>query len=140
MAKRHVSFRIDTETLARLEELSHTSGRKKPELLNTLVEEGLRMERHPGIVFRPGPAGRRPSLLDGPDIWEVVRAVKNVDAKGDAAVAKAAGWLGLRVDQVDRAVSYYAEHRAEVDAWIARVDDEAEQSRSAWERRREALA
>jgi len=140
MAKRHVSFRIEAETLSRLEELSRTTGRKKPELLNTLVDEGLRMERHPAIVFLPGPAGRRPSLVDGPDVWEVIRAVKNVDATGDEAVAKAADWMGLRVDQVERAVAYYAEYRADVDTWIARVDADAEDSRSAWERRREALA
>lgn len=32
---------------------------------------------HPGIVFRPGPTGRRAGLAGGPDVWEVVRAVRS---------------------------------------------------------------
>ncbi len=140
MPTRHVSFRLHSETFERLEELSRTTGRKKSELLNALVDEGLRMESHPGIVFATGPAGRRPRLIDGPDVWEVVRVVKNVEAKGDAAIPKAAAWMDLRADQVETAVEYYADHRTEIDAWIARVDREAQQSLDAWERRREAIA
>jgi hypothetical protein len=39
---------------------------------NRLVDEALRMSEHPGIVFRPGPTGRRAALAAGPDAWEVV--------------------------------------------------------------------
>ncbi len=140
MPTRHVSFRLAVDTLSRLEDLSRSTGRKKPELLNTLVDEGLRMESHPSIVFAPGPAGRRPKLIGGPDVWEVIRVVKNVDASGDAAVAQAAEWTDLRPDQVEAAVAYYADHPAEIDAWIAQVDEAGEQGREAWERGREAIA
>ena len=44
---------------------------------NLLVAEGLRMADHPGVVFRDGPTGRRAALAGGPDVWEVVRAVKS---------------------------------------------------------------
>jgi hypothetical protein len=47
---------------------------------NRLVDEALRMSEHPGIVFRPGPTGRRAGLAGGPDVWEVVRAVKSARA------------------------------------------------------------
>jgi hypothetical protein len=40
------------------------------------VDEGLRMDEHPGILFRDGPAGRRATVVGGPDVWEIVRAVK----------------------------------------------------------------
>lgn len=53
------------------------------------------MEDHPGIHFRSGPAGRRPALVDGPDVWEVVRVLHNVEATGERAVEEAAQWLGL---------------------------------------------
>ena len=33
------------------------------------IDEGLRMEAHPGIVFRNGPSGRRAGLAAGPDVW-----------------------------------------------------------------------
>src|SRR5215472_13534584 len=44
---------------------------------NRLVDEALRMSEHPGIVFRPGPTGRRAGLVSGPDVWEAVRAIKS---------------------------------------------------------------
>ncbi len=34
------------------------------------------MDEHPGIMFRDGPAGRRATVVGGPDVWEIVRAVK----------------------------------------------------------------
>jgi hypothetical protein len=40
------------------------------------VDEGLRMDEHPGILFREGPTGRRATVVGGPDVWEIVRAVK----------------------------------------------------------------
>ena len=40
-----------------------------------LVEEGLRMDAHPGVLFREGAAGRRAVLVGGPDVWEVIRAI-----------------------------------------------------------------
>jgi hypothetical protein len=40
------------------------------------VDEGLRMDEHPGILFREGPAGRRATVVGGPDVWEIVRDVK----------------------------------------------------------------
>ena len=35
---------------------------------NWLVDEGLRMAEHPGVVFRDGPTGRRAGLVTGPDV------------------------------------------------------------------------
>src|ERR1700683_4534571 len=44
---------------------------------NRLVDEALRMREHPGIMFRPGPTGRRAGLAGGPDVWEIVRAIRS---------------------------------------------------------------
>lgn len=38
------------------------------------------MDTHPGVLFREGPAGRRAVLSGGPDVWEVVRAIKSARA------------------------------------------------------------
>jgi hypothetical protein len=83
------------------------------------------MDRQPGIVFRPGPAGRRPGLAGGPDVWEVVRVVRNVETRGDRAIDEAASWLGLSAAQVRIAVEYYADHPVEIDTWLARIDAKA---------------
>ncbi|MPZ17545.1 MAG: hypothetical protein GEV06_06505 [Luteitalea sp.] len=140
MSTRHVSFRINSEIFERLERRGRQVGRRRPELMNRYIDEGVRMDDHPGMVFRSGPAGRRPALVDGPDVWEVVRVVRNVEATGDQAVDEAARWLGLRRDQVEVALRYYAEYTDEIDAWIARLDEEAARARTIWERRQSALA
>src|SRR6202043_4196591 len=45
---------------------------------NRLVDEALRMHEHPLIAFKDGPAGRRARLVGGPDVWEVIGAVRSV--------------------------------------------------------------
>jgi hypothetical protein len=47
-------------------------GEPRSRVAERLIDEGLRMEEFPGVVFRSGPTGRRASLLGGPDVWEVV--------------------------------------------------------------------
>jgi len=86
------------------------------------------MDAHPGIVFRPGPGGRRAGLTVGPDVWEVVRVLRDVDARGEAAIEKTAKLTGLALHQVRTAARYYQEFTGEVDAWIAEVDREAEEA------------
>jgi hypothetical protein len=95
-------------------------------LINRDVDEGPSMEDHPSIHFRSGPAGRRPALVDGPDVWEVIRVVRNVEATGERALEDAAQWLGLDRDRVEMALRYYAEHGPEIDDWMTRVDEAAE--------------
>ena len=83
------------------------------------------MEQHPGIVFRPGPGGRRAGLVGGPDVWEVVRACLGHDV-ADAATRETIGrQTGLTVAQVLAALRYYAEYTGEIEDWIERVDTEA---------------
>lgn len=99
------------------------------------VEEGLRLEEHPGIVFVDGPAGRRPALRRGPDVWEVVTTLRaNHGSVGDTAAA-----LALPESQVRTALAYYAEHVDEIDDWIEANEEEAERAEAAWRRER-ALA
>jgi hypothetical protein len=86
------------------------------------------MDAHPGIVFRPGPAGRRAGLVGGPDVWEVVRVLRDVEARDEAAIAMTAKLTGLAIHQVRAAARYYQEFTDEVDAWIAEVDREAEEA------------
>jgi len=139
MASRHLSIRLETDTFDRLEAASRRVGLTRSQVAKTLLDEGLRMESHPGIVFRSGPAGRRPGLVGGPDVWEVARVLRGSNEPGDAALRRAAELTGLSPDQVHVALRYYAEHTDEIDAWIARVDDEAEADERAWRRERALL-
>jgi uncharacterized protein (DUF433 family) len=105
-----------------------------------LIDEGLRMEDHPGIAFRDGPTGRRAALTGGPDVWEVIETLQGTGLGGEEAVAATADWGSLTPAQVRVAVRYYAEYRDEVDERIALSRQEAERQRLSWERMREALA
>ncbi|MEX2618926.1 MAG: hypothetical protein WD250_01785 [Egibacteraceae bacterium] len=140
MATRHVTVRLDADVVGRLDARSQSTERKRPELITRYVDEGMRMEDHPGIVFRSGPAGRRAGLAAGPDVWEVMRVVRNVEGSGEAAVTEAAEWLSLAREQIDSAVRYYSEYPDEVDRWIDRVDEEARRAQQIWQRRQDALA
>lgn len=140
MASKHLSFRMPAEVFERLERQGRRSGRKRPDLITTYIDEGLCMEEHPGIVFRSGPAGRRPALVGGPDVWAVIRVINNVEGRGEEAITQAAKWFGMRREGVETAVRYYAHYKDEIDEWITRLDDEARRERALWEQRQQALA
>ncbi|MCY3806795.1 MAG: hypothetical protein OXG91_09935 [bacterium] len=96
------------------------------------------MERHPGIVFRIGSAGRRAGLAGGSDVWEVVQACLGDDADGPLTPAAVAEQMGLTADQVGVAFRY-AEFRDEIDARIRMVVEDAERAEAAWRTERELL-
>jgi hypothetical protein len=93
---------------------------------------------HPGIVFRDGPAGRRASLLMGPDVWEVVGGLRGAD--GEAQLDEAAEDLGLSRAQVDVALRYYGEYAEEIDERIRRNAEEADRRRALFRAGHDALA
>ena len=66
------SARWDADVLERLARRSELAGTNKSRLAERYVDEGTRMDEHPGIVFRGGPTGRRAALAGGPDVWEVM--------------------------------------------------------------------
>jgi hypothetical protein len=112
---------------------------------NRLVDEDLRMNEHPGLVFRPGPTGRRAGLAGGPDVWEVVRAVKSARAAepGQAEeelFALVAGNTGIPVRLIRAAVRYWASYTEEIDAEIAAAEAAEESAEDAWRRERRLLA
>jgi hypothetical protein len=72
------------------------------------------MDAYPGIVFRDGPAGRRPAVLGGPDVWEVVQVFL---AEGRDVGATAEN-LGLQHGLIEAAVAYYVDNRDVIDEWI----------------------
>lgn len=98
------------------------------------------MADHPGIIFKDGPSGRRAALAYGPDIWEVIKFLREIDERGPAALDAAAEMLALETSQIAAAVSYYADYAAEVDAEIADADDSATRAEAAWRIQRRLIA
>ncbi len=99
------------------------------------VEEGLRTEEHPGIVFVDGPAGRRAALGSkrGLDIWQIISTLK-ADRGSVAATAKI---LVLEEAEVRIAIEYYTDYSDEIDAWIRANDEEYERHEAASRRQEE---
>ena len=112
---------------------------------NRLVDEAMRMAEHPGIIFRSGPTGRRAALAGGPDVWEVIRAVKAAHAAEprldrDDLVSLVSDNTGIALRLVTTAVRYWAAYPDEVDAEITAADAAEETAEQAWLRERQLLA
>lgn len=118
----------------RLERRGARSGLNKSRLAERYIDEGMRMEDHPGIVFRDGPTGRRAGLAAGPDVWEVVSALRGTELDGNHAIEATAEWSGLTARQVRDAVGYYNEYPNEIDDRIRRNKDEADAEERRWRR------
>ena len=139
MATTLISLRLDPTTLERLDAHGRETGESRSCLARRLIEEGLRMEAHPGIVFRPGPAGRRAALVHGPDVWEIVPVVNAVRARGGDVINEAAKLTGCTPQEIQAVVRYYAEYPEEVDERIARNTELAERREATWRREQELL-
>jgi hypothetical protein len=133
-------IRIGSETLDALRERSAQTGEPIVRLAQRYIDEGMRLDRHPGIVFRAGPAGRRPVVVGGPDVWEVIAAARSAPERGDELVAALAERVGASAEKVRIAVRYYAEFPDEIDRWIAMVEEEANRLEQTLERERRLLA
>lgn len=137
---RQFSARLDPSVVDRLERRGARAGISKSRLAERYIDEGMRMEDHPGIVFRDGPTGRRAGLAQGPDVWEVVAAIRASGLEGNAAIEAAAEWGALGAAQVRAAVGYYAEYKEEIDEPIRRNIEEADAAEQQWRREQAALA
>ena len=128
-----LSIRFDEALLARLRRRAQaTPGATPSGLAQRLVDEGLRMAEHPGVLFKDGPSGRRSALAFGPDVWEVVKFLREVDERGPDAVDAAADVLGLSEAKVRIAMHYYSAHPDEIDEEIAQADEESQAAETAW--------
>ncbi|HET8641141.1 MAG TPA: hypothetical protein VFM37_04340 [Pseudonocardiaceae bacterium] len=112
---------------------------------NRLVDEGLRMSEHPGVVFRDGASGRRAGLAGGPDVWEVIRAVRSVRA--NEPDLDTAGVIALISDNtalpgrlVRLAIDYWSSYPDEVEAEIEAAHAAEQAAIESWNRRRDLLA
>lgn len=109
-----------------------------------LVDEALRIREHPLITFKDGPAGRRARLVGGPDVWEVIGAIRSVrEAEpalaGDDVLEVAAETSGTPVSFIRAALAYWSDYPEEVDDFLDRARAEAAQAQAAWERQQGLL-
>jgi len=129
-----------SEELERLKAEASSRGISTSGLAEELIEEGLRVRRHPLIVFRDGASGRRAGLIDGPDVWEVIGGIVGGDVPVAERVDRAVSIFGVAPERVAAALDYYAAYPEEIDGAIAANAAAAEESEATWRRRRQLLA
>lgn len=103
------------------------------------------MNEHPGVIFRDGPTGRRAALAAGPDIWEIIRAVKSVraaepDLAEDDVLALLASNTGTPLRLLRTALRYWAVYSAEVEEEITAADTAEDVGERVWRREQDLLA
>lgn len=116
------------------------TGGNSSALAQQLIDEGLRMADHPGVIFKDGPTGRRAALSYGPDIWEIIKFLREVDERGAAALQAAAETFAIEVSRINTAMAYYGDYSEEIDAEIHAADEASLQAERAWQVQRRLVA
>jgi hypothetical protein len=109
-------------------------------LLDLLIVEGIDQLDYPGIIFR-GPAhDRRAALAAGPDVWEVIARLQELDGSEEQRISLLSAESDLHPRLIRVALDYAAEHPAEIRERIERNQAVAERSRGMSQQRQALLA
>lgn len=134
------SFRISDTAKSRLASRAAREGSTATALLDQLIVEGIEQRDYPGIVFR-GPAhDRRAALATGPDVWEVIARLQELDGTEEQRVALLGAESELHPRLIRLALDYAAEHPDEIRERTDRNRAMAERSRIASLQREALLA
>lgn len=134
------SFRISEIARRRLAARAEWEGITVTALLERLIMEGSDQTDFPGIVFR-GPAhGRRAALAAGPDVWEIVARLQELDGSEEQRIATLAEETSIHPRLIRLALDYAAEHREAIQSQIDRNHALAERREHVAVERRRLLA
>ncbi|HVA60200.1 MAG TPA: hypothetical protein VNG13_06655 [Mycobacteriales bacterium] len=132
------SFRISDTAKSRLASRAARDGVTATSLLDQLIVEGIDQLDYSGIVFR-GPAHeRRAALAAGPDVWEVIARLQELDGSEEQRISMLAAEVDLHPRLIRIALDYAAEHPEEIGRRIETNRAMAQQSQRV-ARQREAL-
>ena len=135
---RSTSFRISDTAKSRLAGRAAHDGVTATALLDQLIVEGVDQLDYPGIIFR-GPAHeRRAALAVGPDVWEIVARLQELDGSEERRISLLAEDSELHPRLIRLALDYAADNADEIRQRIDRNRVLAERSRAAAQQR-EAL-
>ena len=110
------SVRLPVHVDEGLQVLARRTGRDVSAVVNELLDEGLRMRRIPGIVFRDSRRGRVARLAGtGVDVWEVARSLQDV---GSDWQRLREGYHWLSEEQLRAALAYAEAYPDEIAARI----------------------
>lgn len=134
------SFRISGTAKRRLAEQAAREGMSATALLDRLIVEGVDQLDHPGIVFRGPSSDRRAALAAGPDVWEVIARLQDLDGPEERRIATLSDETDLHPRLIRIAIDYAVEHAGEIRERIDRNRAAAERSRRAAQERAALIA
>lgn len=134
------SFRISETAKTRLASRATREGVTATALLDQLIVEGIDQLDYPGIIFR-GPAhDRRAALAAGPDVWEIVARLQELDGSEEQRISLLSAESDLHPRPIRIALDYAAEHADEIRSRIDRNRAMAERIRRTSQQREALLA
>ncbi len=108
------SLRMDDETRAELLAHAERLDVNASKLVNRYVKEGLRMDKHPAVMFTTTSLGRREAVLAAHPGLQVIDVVATWKAERQD-VAKTARYLHIGEDEVQAVLRYYGDYKDEID-------------------------
>jgi len=140
LAARSTSFRLGEEARQRLHERAEREGVSATALLERLIIEGVDTLEHPGVVYRGSGQDRRAALAGGPDVWEIVARLRELEGSEEERIATLAAETDLHPRQLRTALEFAARHPQEIEHRLVRNERAIAESREAAEQRRALLA
>jgi hypothetical protein len=134
------SFRISDTARTRLASRAAREGSSATALLDQLIVEGIDQRDCPGIVFRGPSHDRRAALAAGPDVWEVIGRLQELEGSEEQRISLLGAESDLHPRLVRIALDYATDHADEIRGRIDRNRATAEQSRSTAGKREALLA
>lgn len=132
------SFRLSWRTVELLDAAATIGPESRNALVERLLSEAVRVDRHPLVRFHAGANGRRQPLLVGTRLY-VHQVIATLRASG-GDIEQAAEYLSISPQLVRAAVDYCADFADEVDEDAAAAARAEADERARWERRQRALA
>lgn len=89
--------------------------------IRAALEEWSAMTMCRGIEFRDGVGGRRAAIVDGPEIWEVIRLTSDAEREADGFHISAVRrrWPEMDLEKIKDAYAFYARFGEHVRSFLA---------------------
>ena len=115
MATRSTSFQLGDQARRRLYERAEREGVSATALLERLIIEGVDTLEHSGIVYRGAGHDRRAALAGGPDVWEIVARLRELEGSEERRIATLAAETDVHPRLLRAAFGFAAWHPEEVE-------------------------
>ncbi|MCC5947994.1 MAG: hypothetical protein JJT89_06015 [Nitriliruptoraceae bacterium] len=140
MAARSTSFRLGDEARRRLHERAEREGISATALLERLIIEGVDTLEHAGVVYRGPGHDRRAALAGGPDVWEIIARLRELEGSEEDRIAVLAAEIDVHPRLLRDALEFAARNPEEIEIRIERNERAIAEGRRAAAQRRALLA